>query len=136
MAKQIRKVKKMRVKWEIDIDAESHEDAARKALAILHDPRYKTSSTFDVSYQDGEYQQRIDINACDRRREFREATKGVRAYLVVAACNLLQRRLRYSSENTKNTMMKEWACGYLDNVPILELKDALLSVKKGHRNVS
>jgi hypothetical protein len=35
------------VKWEIDIDAENHEEAAREALAIQRDPG-SIATVFDV----------------------------------------------------------------------------------------
>jgi len=54
-----------RVVWEIDIDAESHEDAARKALEIHRDPD-SIATVFTVidteAHQGGEPEARKEID--------------------------------------------------------------------------
>lgn len=41
------------IKWEIEIDAETPEEAARKALEIQRDPQSIYAMVFDVSDQRG-----------------------------------------------------------------------------------
>jgi hypothetical protein len=41
-----------RVQWEIDIEADTPEDAARQAFEIMHDPT-SIASVFDVKGEDG-----------------------------------------------------------------------------------
>ena len=63
-----------RVKWEIDVDAGSAKEAARKALAIQRD-KQSTATVFDVARQGGKTV-RVDLGKpgamltcdnCDRR---------------------------------------------------------------------
>lgn len=52
------------VQWEIGVMADSHEDAARKALAIHRDPN-STATVFDVITHSDEETTRIDISEID-----------------------------------------------------------------------
>lgn len=56
-------MKSYRVIWEIDIEAESPEDAAREAMLIQHDPT-SWASVFDVYDADGN-QTQVDLSAID-----------------------------------------------------------------------
>jgi len=62
-----------RVVWAIDIQAESHEDAARKALEIHRDPD-STATVFDVTESSvggaiGEDSRQIDLLQLDEEAE-------------------------------------------------------------------
>jgi hypothetical protein len=48
------------VKWGIDIEADSAEDAARQALAIQRDPD-STATVFDVKNKDTGYFETVDF---------------------------------------------------------------------------
>ena len=52
-----------RVRWDVDIEAGSAEQAARCAKAMQQDPE-STANVFDVSYADGTVHFRIDLDKC------------------------------------------------------------------------
>jgi len=56
-------MKEYLVQWEIELKAESAEDAARQALAIMRDPD-SMATVFDVFDEDGE-SERIDLLELD-----------------------------------------------------------------------
>jgi hypothetical protein len=49
-----------RVTWDIELDADSPEDAARKALEIQRDPN-SIATVFDVAGEDSVFIRRIDM---------------------------------------------------------------------------
>lgn len=53
-----------RVTWEIDIEAETPEEAARKALAIQRNPA-STATVFNVTAEDGEMED-VDITELEQ----------------------------------------------------------------------
>lgn len=56
------------VTWEIELDADSHEDAARQALDMIRDPE-GCADVFDVTHPlPGAEPKRIDLSAIDGRR--------------------------------------------------------------------
>ncbi len=55
------------INWEIDIYAESHEDAARKALTIMRDNK-SIASVFNVTDEDGTAE-KIDLFEIDEEEE-------------------------------------------------------------------
>ena len=60
-------MKRYVVTWEIDIDAESAEDAARQALAIQRDPN-SLATIFDCVHVEETEDGNIDVLACDTER--------------------------------------------------------------------
>lgn len=55
-----------RIEWSIELHADSHEDAARRALAIQRDPE-SMATVFHVT--DGDEIRVIDITLIDERRK-------------------------------------------------------------------
>lgn len=50
-----------RVTWQIDIEADTPEEAAQEALRIQRDPD-SIATLFEVFYQDGELVARVDLS--------------------------------------------------------------------------
>ena len=57
-----------RVFWEIDIDANSHKDAAELALIIQRDPE-STATVFDVQAEDDNEAIKIDLEEDEGEEE-------------------------------------------------------------------
>ncbi len=60
-------IREYHVTWEIDVDAENEEDAARQALEMQRDPE-SSATVFDVyAYPDGKVKM-IDVDAPPRHK--------------------------------------------------------------------
>ena len=66
-----------RVNWLIDIEADNHEEAARKALTIQRDPE-SIGDVFMVAAPGGDFQM-VDLSAIDDERIARHAKRLDRA---------------------------------------------------------
>ncbi len=72
------------IEWTIELDAESPEDAARAALAIMRDPDSQ-STVFKVYDESGEYVN-IDLSGLDEQSEAEEGERNFTNYYKCPRC--------------------------------------------------